>query len=93
MVVDNPLWDAMENRRDFLQPQTDLRRRSASDVPGRDVSRDPDESKRLQYADSDGGLSEGAADTGRGTTSDIMQHSTLTQIFFYNCGEIEFSGC
>lgn len=76
VVVDDHLQDAMEGRREFLRLQTDLRRRSASDVPGRDGSRDQDESKRLQYADGDGGLSESEADTGREASVDIMQHST-----------------
>jgi hypothetical protein len=65
----------MEGRRNLLQLQTDLQRRSVSNLPRRDVPRDPDEGERLQYADGYGGLSESAAGTGRGTTADIMQHS------------------
>ena len=84
MGVDNHLRDAMENRREFLQHQTDLRRRCASDVPGRDVLRDPDESERLQCADGYGGLSESAADTGRWGTGDIMQHGITPATLKYN---------
>jgi hypothetical protein len=83
VVVDNRLWDAVEGRGNLPQPQTDLWRRNASDVPG-DVPRDPDESERLQYVDGYGGLSESATGTGRGTrrilckTADIWE--TLGEI-------------
>ena len=87
MAVDNHLRDAIEGRRSLLQYQTDLRRRSASDVPGRDVPRDPDENKRLQYADGDGGLSENATDTGRRNTVDIMQHGTKKATNIYTAGK------
>lgn len=76
MVAGNHLWNAMEDREEFLHSETGLRGRSASDVPGRDVPRDPDESQRVQYADDYGGLSESVAEAGGGNTVDIMQHGT-----------------
>lgn len=42
VVVDNHLRYAVEEQREFLHPETGLRGRSAGNLPGGDVPRDPD---------------------------------------------------
>ncbi len=48
MGTGSRIWDAMEGRRILFRHETNLWRRSASDLSHRDVSRDADESERVQ---------------------------------------------
>jgi len=50
----------MEGRRSLLRHETNLWRRSTSDLPEGDVSRDTDESERVQQNDGYDGLIGGA---------------------------------
>ena len=59
MVAGSHVQDAVEGRRSLLQHQTDLWGGSASNVPGRDVSRVTDKSELLQQVDCPGGLTGG----------------------------------
>lgn len=75
VVADSHLRDAVEGRRILLHHQTDLWRRSTSNVSGRDVSRITDKSELLQQVGCSGGLTGGEWREGNHQDSYATQQS------------------